>query len=339
MRTLQADLRKKLEEEQTYPPLLVAIASRLQSWHQGLPMEPYRHEREVREAIAEQDQIGWWNFSLGRMSTKFAPIQSRHYESLGLRRTGAVWARKLITELNEILWEMWEHRNHVLHKTMTPQKEQQLENIREQIREQFVLGKIGLPKRDQHYVNPKKKSWALQLGLEDATRWLSSVAHSCEGRLAMQNCAAAGLLMQQRFMRNWQRGVPNTPVRPITIQTRGTANPVDTISIRDNTSVSDFGSAESSSHEDFIGANGEALLGLEIDLSDDEISEAGYSCESDHSDEEEQTMNTLTLVDCISVFSSESTDDSTEFDDMSLSSSSDETFGEDSTWNEEDDES
>ena len=96
-------------------------------------MEPYRHEREVREAIAEQDQIGWWNFSLGRMSTKFAPIQSRHYESLGLRRTGAVWARKLITELNEILWEMWEHRNHVLHKTMTPQKEQQLENIREQI--------------------------------------------------------------------------------------------------------------------------------------------------------------------------------------------------------------
>ena len=53
---------------------------------------------------------------------------------------------------------------------MTPQKEQQLENIREQIREQFVLGKIGLPKRDQHYVNPKKKTWALQLGLEDTTR-------------------------------------------------------------------------------------------------------------------------------------------------------------------------
>ena len=147
---------------------------------------------------------------------------------------------KLITELNEILWQMWEHHNNVLHKTMTPQKEQQLENIREQIGEQFILGKIGLPKRDQHYVNPKKKTWALQLGLEDATRWLSSVAHSREGRLAMQNCAAAGLLMQQRFMRNWQHGVPNTPVRPITIRTRGTANPVDTISVSDNTSVSDL---------------------------------------------------------------------------------------------------
>ncbi|WP_371068327.1 hypothetical protein, partial [Salmonella enterica] len=77
-----------------------------------------------------------------------------------------MWARKLITELNKILWEMWEHRNHVLHKTTTLQKEQQLENICEQIREQFVFGKIGLPKRDQHCVNPKKKTWALQLGLE-----------------------------------------------------------------------------------------------------------------------------------------------------------------------------
>ena len=202
MRTLQSDLQTKLEEEKTFPPLLVAITSRLQSWHQGLPMEPYQHEREVRDAIAEQDQIGWWNFSLGRISTKFAAIQDRHYESLGLRRTGAVWAGKMITELNKILWQMWEHRNNLLHKTMTPQKEQQLENIREQILEQFVLGKIGLPKRDQHYVNPKKKTWALQLGQEDATRWLFSVAHSHEGRLAMQNCAATGRLMQQKFMKN-----------------------------------------------------------------------------------------------------------------------------------------
>ena len=144
----------------------------------------------------------------------------------------------------------------------------------------------------------------------------------------MQNCAATGLLMQQKLMKNWQCGVPNTPVRPITIQTRGTANPVDTICISDNTSVSDLGS----SHEDNDGANSEAPLGLEIDLSDDKPSEAGCSCKSDNLDEWEQTMNTLTLPDCISVFSSESTNDSTEFDDMSFSSPSDKTFGDDSTW-------
>jgi hypothetical protein len=177
-------------------------------------------------------------------------------------------------------------------------------------------------------VNPKKKTWALQLGLEDATWWLSSVAHSRKGRLAMQNCAAAGLLMQQKFMKNWQRGVPNTPVRPITIQTKENANPVDTISVSDNTSVSDLGT----SHEDNNGANSEALIGLEIDLSDDEPSKAGYRCESDNLDEWEQPMNTLTVPDCISVFSSESTNDSTAFDDMSFSSSPDETFGDDSTW-------
>ena len=319
MRTLQSDLCKKLAEENTYPPLMVAIASRLQSWHQGLPLEPYQHERAVRNAIAEQDLIGWWNFSLGRVSVKFAAIQNKHYESMGLRRTGAVWARKLITELNKILWQMWEHRNNVLHKTMTPQKEQQLANIREQVREQFALGKIGLSKRDHHYLDPEKKTWALQLGLEDATRWLSSVTYSRVGRLAIQNCAAAGLLMQQKFMRNWQRGLPNAPVRPITIQTTGTANPVNPTAFGDTASVSKLVEPQ----KDSMRVESDALMGLEIDLSDEEPSEAGYSYQSNNPEELEHLMNTLTLPDDISVFSSENSDESTVSDDMSLSSSSD----------------
>ena len=316
MRTLQSDLHKKLEEENTFPPLLVAIASRLQSWHQGLPMEPYRHERAVRDAIAEQDLIGSWNFCLGRVSTKFAAIQNRHYESLGMRRTGAVWARKLITELNEILWE---HRNNVLHNTMTPQKEQQLANIQEQMREQFALGKIGLSKRDHHCLDPEKKTWALQLGLEDATRWFSSMTHSRTGRLAIQNCAATGLLLQQKFMRNWQRGMPNAPARPITIQTTGMANPVDPTAVRDTASVSELDEPP----EDNMRVDNDALMGLEIDLSNEEPIEAGYSCHSDDPEEWEQLMNTLTLPDGNSVFSSENTDESAVSDNMSLSSSSD----------------
>ena len=103
--------------------------------------------------------------------------------------------------------------------------------------------------------------------------------------------------MQQKFMKNWQHGVPNTPVRPITIKTRGTANPVDTITVTDTTNVSDLYFQE----KDCV-ANSEALLGLENDLSDDEPSKAGYSCESDNFDGWEQPMNTLTLPDCISVF-------------------------------------
>jgi hypothetical protein len=54
----------------------------------------------------------------------------------------------------------------------------------------------------------------------------------------------------------------------------------------------------------------EALTGLEIVLSDEEPSKAGCSYQSDDP-EEWELMNTLTLPNGISVFSSESNDEST----------------------------
>ena len=125
--------------------------------------------------------------------------------------------------------------------------------------------------------------------------------------------------MQQKFTKNWQRGVPNVPVRPITIQTTGTANPVDPTVFRDTASVSEL--AEPPKDNRWV--DSDALMGLEIDLSDEEPSEAGYSCQSDDPEEWGQLMNTLTLPDGITVFSSENTDESAVSDNMSLSSSSD----------------
>ena len=72
--------------------------------------------------------------------------------------------------------------------------------------------------------------------------------------------------MQQKFMRNWQRGLPNAPVRPITIQTTGTANPADPIAVSDTLSVAEFATSQG----DNVRANSDALMGLEIDLSDEE---------------------------------------------------------------------
>ena len=126
--------------------------------------------------------------------------------------------------------------------------------------------------------------------------------------------------MQQKFMRNWQRGVPNAPVRPITIQTTGMANPVNPTAFGDTASVSKLVEPQ----KDSMRVESDALMGLEIDLSDEEPSEAGYSYQSNDPEEwEQQLMNTLPLPDDISVFSSENSDESTVSDDMSLSSSSD----------------
>ena len=102
-------------------------------------------------------------------------------------------------------------------------------------------------------------------------------------------------------MRNWQRGVPNAPARPITIQTTGTANPVNPTAFGDTASVSKLVEPQ----KDSMRVESDALMGLEIDLSDEEPREAGYSYQSNDPEEWDHLMTTLTLPDDISVFSSE----------------------------------
>ena len=76
----------------------------------------------LRDAIQEQDRIGWEHFLLGRISTKIRDYQQRHYEHQNSKKTGSAWCSKLINQLWLMLWKMWEHRNHINNSTITPQQ-------------------------------------------------------------------------------------------------------------------------------------------------------------------------------------------------------------------------
>ena len=112
---------------------------------------------------------------MGRVTTKFAVIQQKHFRIQGLRNTGKALLRKMITQVWDISWTMWEHRNFVLHKTMTPRKQAQLDDLRQKVREEFAKGTHGMAMKDSHYLDPTKKEWALEQDLEDTATWLQSV--------------------------------------------------------------------------------------------------------------------------------------------------------------------
>ena len=98
-------------------------------------------------------------------------------------------------------------------------------------------------------------------------------------------------------------------VRPITIQTTGKTNPVNPTAFRDTTSVSELDEPQ----QDSMWVDSDALMGLEIDLSQEEHSHRDDTKEWERmtltqpegSDEEEGEQTAPTLPDGISVFSSE----------------------------------
>jgi hypothetical protein len=54
-----------------------------------------------------------------------------------IQNTGKQWAKKLIIQLFNISWDMWEHRNGIKFNTMTPAKIRETIELNRQIEQEF----------------------------------------------------------------------------------------------------------------------------------------------------------------------------------------------------------
>lgn len=68
-------------------------------------------------AIRGQRKIGWFNALLGRQHSLLEEVQEHRYQTVKLRKTGSRWAVVLNKKFRKILWNMWDHRNSILHGT------------------------------------------------------------------------------------------------------------------------------------------------------------------------------------------------------------------------------
>ena len=166
-------LREWMVKKRTAPALQLHILASLQKWRKQENQPIRRGTADIRTAFEEQDEIGWWNFLLGRMSKKLAAYQDKHYKSIGRRATGKVWLRGIIQQMIDICWGMWEHRNHVLHETETDRDRAELANLRRTVKEEFRKGRSGLFKQDCHKL--QHREWVLEQGLEFLRTWIDDI--------------------------------------------------------------------------------------------------------------------------------------------------------------------
>jgi hypothetical protein len=71
----------------------------------------------------------------------WSEVQHRYYEFLDSRRTGLRWLTALIQKLWDVAWDMWDHRNRVLHdQEHSVARDLQIQ----QITDEFATGSVGL---------------------------------------------------------------------------------------------------------------------------------------------------------------------------------------------------
>jgi hypothetical protein len=71
----------------------------------------------LEKAMAEQDQIGWHLAMWGYLSQHWVLAIAANSRLKEDSNKGDIWARKTTLQLWEFSWEMWDHRNSILHDT------------------------------------------------------------------------------------------------------------------------------------------------------------------------------------------------------------------------------
>ena len=73
--------------------------------------------QELRAAVRAQHSLGWNQFMKGRIVKDWAPIQEADFTRRRLRNSGKTWSAGLTSAIWELAWQMWDHRNEILHNT------------------------------------------------------------------------------------------------------------------------------------------------------------------------------------------------------------------------------
>jgi hypothetical protein len=186
------------------PKLRTAIIEGLHHWRDPTKVRQESSSHDIRLAVAQQDNIGWQQFINGHLGYRWKGIQQEYLEFLARRNTGKKWVRELIKKLWGVAWDMWEHRNDILHTTLTPAKLRRIEDLNTKIQRQLKLGQGGLLPRNLHWLQAPET--VLRYDLDLKAQWLESIVLARERFLARREINHEAMRNQRELLTTWLAG-------------------------------------------------------------------------------------------------------------------------------------
>jgi hypothetical protein len=102
----------------------------------------------LRAAVRAQNSLGWNQFMKGRIANNWAPLQAADFTRRRLRNTGKTWSAGLTSAIWELAWQMWDHRNEILHNTDIMDQLLDMDGIDFSIIEEWHAGYADLAAHD-----------------------------------------------------------------------------------------------------------------------------------------------------------------------------------------------
>lgn len=104
-----------LRHMDTDPTIAHLLLQYIKGWRSGSGIE-CDDAGSFREAVMNQEYIVWSRVLEGWLAKDWSEIQKRYYQLIRSRKMGKRWVMALIRKLWETAWDLWEHRNGILHE-------------------------------------------------------------------------------------------------------------------------------------------------------------------------------------------------------------------------------
>jgi len=149
--------------------------------------------------VLDQTTIGWDRFLDGWVAQSWQLYQDEVWQLAKSRRSGRRWVAELIKKVWNVSWDMWAHRNGILHDSPTAHQDIIETKVNNSIYELYARAMQALP-RDAIGLFRKPKEHILQLALPAKQQWVDSVQVAIDWKTRHEFGA---YLSEQRFMAQW----------------------------------------------------------------------------------------------------------------------------------------
>ena len=130
----------------------------------------------------------------GWLTTTWATIQTRYYQQTGNRRNGLRWTVAIIKKLWDIVWDLWEQWNDLLHARENQESLHNMVAIDEEIKQLATL-----PWRT-HYLFGGTVAELLATPIRHRKKWLATVQSARTHDITRQERKYTSLDASRRLM-------------------------------------------------------------------------------------------------------------------------------------------
>ena len=142
------ELQVWLRSRNTDPSITSFLITGLRSWfhdpYGDKPLYYCPHPRTFR-ALTQQLELGWFALLCGYITSDLSQAQHNYFRYTQWKKHGDTWAKQLSIKLWSITFNIWKHRNNVLHDTEAIHQLSGMEILKQSITAVYNLGQDELP--------------------------------------------------------------------------------------------------------------------------------------------------------------------------------------------------